>query len=136
IRKVAAATGIIMTVAGNGQPGFSGDGGPATAASLNFPISVAVDEDRNLYIADSLNHRIRKVASATGSITTVAGSGRFGFSGDGGPATAASLWFPDGITLDSSGNLFIADTFNNRIRNVVAATGIITTLAGNGSEGF
>ena len=93
--------GIITTVAGSGQMGFSGDGGPATAASLSYPLGVAVDAAGNLYIADHGNNRIRKV-SPSGTISTVAGNGAGGFSGDGGPATAASLLFPTGLVLDLS----------------------------------
>ena len=133
IRKVDAA-GVISTVAGNGGEGYSGDGGPATAAQLNSPTGVAPDGSGNLYIADRDNHRIRKV-DAAGVITTVAGSGRFGgFGGDGGAATAAQLDDPRGVALDGAGNLYIADTDNHRIRKVDAA-GVITTVAGNGTSG-
>jgi sugar lactone lactonase YvrE len=132
IRKVTAATGVITTVAGNGKYGFSGDGGPATAAMLAEPDAVAVDAVGNLYIVDTDNNRIRRVAAATGVITTVAGNGDGDFYGDGGPATSAALWSPRGVALDSGGNLYIADTYNNRIRRVAAATGVITTVAGNG----
>jgi hypothetical protein len=134
IRKVAAATGIITTVAGTGSSGFSGDGGPATSASL-APYSVAVDAAGNLFIADTNNQRVRKVAAATGIITTVAGTGAFGFSGDGGPATSASLRNPEGVAVDAAGNLFIADSLNHRVRKVATATGIITTVAGSGTFG-
>src|SRR5437773_2057330 len=136
IRKVAAATGIITTVAGNGVFGFAGDGGAATDASLGVPVGVAVDAGGDLYIADYSNHRIRKVSAATGIITTVAGNGINTFAGDGGAATSASLNSPSGVALDASGNLYIADYFNNRIRKVDAASGIITTVAGNGSPAF
>ena len=136
VRRVDAATGIITTVAGNGSFGFSGDGGLATNASLAFPSSVAVDAAGNVFIADVSNQRIRRVDAATGIITTVAGNGTFGFSGDGGLAIDASLNDPIGVAVDSAGNLFIADTFNQRIRRVDAATGIITTVAGNGTFGF
>jgi sugar lactone lactonase YvrE len=132
IRKVTAA-GVISTVAGNGTFGFSGDGGPATAAQLNFPSGVAVDSAGNLYIADSNNNRIRR-ATAAGVITTMVGSGTAGFSGDGGPATAAQLNNPRGGAVDSAGNLYIADSNNNRIRRVTAV-GVITTVAGNGTRG-
>src|SRR5439155_1415366 len=134
IRKVAAATGIITTVAGNGISTFAGDGGAATGASLFRPTGVALDAGGNLYIADTGNNRIRKVAAATGTITTVAGSGSS--LGDGGAATSASLCPPRGAAQDASGNLYIADTDNHRIRKVAAATGIITTVAGNGFYGF
>jgi sugar lactone lactonase YvrE len=132
IRRVDGTTGIITTVAGNGTVGFSGDGGPATGASLYFPAGVAVDAAGNLFIAEESNQRIRRVDGTTGIITTVAGNGVFGFSGDGGPATSASLHFPGGVAVDAAGNLLIADYNNNRIRRVDGATGIITTVAGNG----
>ena len=138
IRKVWAS-GIITTVAGNGAQGFAGDGGPATSASLYNPNGVAVDASGNLFIADELNQRIRKV-SAGGIITTVAGSGVIGiiaggFSGDGGAATSALLTRPAGVVVDTSGNLFIADSLNNRIRKV-SASGVITTVAGGGTGGL
>ena len=125
---------IINTVAGNGTAGFSGDGGPATSASLNNPLEVAVDAAGNLYIADRANNRIRKV-DTSGTITTVAGTGTAGFSGDGGPAISASLNRPFGMAVDSAGNLFIADTSNQRVRKV-DTTGTITTVAGNGTAAF
>jgi len=134
IRKVAAGTGIITTVAGNGVQTFAGDGGPATGASLRFPYGVAVDIGDNLYIADSSDHRIRKVAAGSGIITTVAGNGTGGFSGDGGAATSAGLADPTGVAIGGNGDLFIVDL--NRIRKVAAGTGIISTVAGNGTYGF
>jgi uncharacterized protein (TIGR03437 family) len=133
IRKVLA-DGIITTVAGNGNQGFSGDGGQATSASLDLPFGVTVDASGNLFIADTFNNRIRRV-STSGIITTIAGNGNQGFSGDGGLATLASLSLPRGISVDASGNLFIGDQLNNRIRKV-STSGIITTVAGNGSQGF
>jgi sugar lactone lactonase YvrE len=136
IRMVSASTGIITTVAGNGTYGFSGDGGAATSAGLLYPQGVAVDGAGNLYIADTYNARIRKVTASTGIITTVAGNGTGGFSGDEGPATLAELGYPQGVAVDSAGNLYIADTYNQRIRKVTASTGIITTVAGNGTGGF
>src|ERR1035437_257520 len=111
--------GTIVTVAGNGVAGFSEDGGPATAASLDGPLGIAFDAAVNLYIADSLNHRIRKV-TANGVISTVAGNGTSGSSGDGGPAAAASLSLPNDVVADAAGNLYIADTGNNKIRKVTA----------------
>ena len=111
-----------------------GDGGPATAASLNAPGSVAVDEQGNLYITDVNNNRIRKV-STSGIITTVAGNGRLGFSGDGRAATAAALANPFGVAVDRAGNLYIADSYNNRVRKV-STTGIITTVGGDGTSAF
>ena len=136
VRKVDAATGIITTVAGDGIFGYSGDGGPATSAELYFPYGVALDPAGNLYIADTYNSRVRKVAAATGIITTIAGNGIQGYGGDGGPAINAELWSPWAVTLDTSGNLYFADANNNRVRLVNAATGIITTYAGDGTEGF
>jgi trimeric autotransporter adhesin len=132
VREVSPA-GIITTVAGDGTPGFSGDGGPATSAQLSSPLGVAVDGAGNLYIADSSNNRLRKVSPA-GIITTVAGNGAFSYSGDGGPARSALLWNPEGAAVDGAGNLYVADTHNNRVRKVSAA-GIITTIAGNGAYG-
>jgi sugar lactone lactonase YvrE len=127
IRKVSPA-GIITTVAGNGKSyGPLGDGGPATSARLNKPSGVAVDRLGNLYIADAGNCRIRKV-SPTSIITTVAGNGTQGSSGDGGPATSAELYFPQGVTVDRSGNLYIAD----RVVRKVSPAGMIATAAGSG----
>src|SRR5208282_1269376 len=131
---LAFTPGIITTVAGNGTFGYNGDNGPATSAELQVPSGVAVDSAGNLYIADSSNNRIRKV-DANGIITTVAGSDTFGYSGDGGPATSAELYVPYGVAVDSAGNLYIADINNNRIRKV-DASGIITTVAGNGTFGY
>jgi len=136
IQRLAAGTGVITTVAGTGNAGFSGDGGGATGAGIRSPNGVAVDNGGNLFISDSGNHRIRRVAAGTGVITTVAGTGNASFSGDGGGATGADLNFPSGVAVDGGGNLFIADRTNNRIRRVAADTGIITTFAGTGTAGF
>jgi sugar lactone lactonase YvrE len=133
IRKVTS-DGMIRTLAGNGSIGFSGDGGPAASARLNYPTGVAADLFGNLYFADTLNYCIRKVTPA-GFINTVAGNGTSGFSGDGGPATSAELDYPVGVAIDSSGNLFIADSDGHRIRRVTP-DGIIHTIAGNGNSGF
>jgi uncharacterized protein (TIGR03437 family) len=119
IRKVS--NGIITTVAGNGGYGFSGDNGPATSAQLYDPYGVAVDSAGNLYIADTLNGRIRKVSN--GVITTIAGNGTYGFSGDNGPATSAQLSRPYGVAVDSAGNVYFSDTDNNRIRVLTPAAG-------------
>ncbi len=135
IRKIDS-NGIITTVAGGSGSGFSGDNGPATKAGLFMPFSISLDEAGNLFIADTLNSRIRKVNLKTGIITTVAGNGAPGFSGDGGPATAASLNGAFGAVVDKVGNIFIPDPFNNRVRRVDGKTGIITTVAGSGSSGF
>jgi sugar lactone lactonase YvrE len=126
------SNGAIATVAGNGTPGFSGDNGPASGAQLNGPWGLAVDSAGSLYIADWGNNRIRKVSN--GTITTVAGNGTQGFSGDNGPATSTQLNRPAGIAVDPAGNLYIADTGNNRIRQV--SNGAIATIAGNGTTGL
>jgi hypothetical protein len=166
IRVVAARTGTfygqamtvrhIYTVAGNGTFGFSGDGGPATAAELRIPQGVVVDGAGNLVITDSANNRIRVVAASTGTfygqamtagdIYTVAGNGTFGFSGDGGPATATELGSPAQTVVDGAGNLVIADSGTDRVRVVAASAGTfygqamtagdIYTVAGNGTFGF
>ena len=136
IRKVNAATGVITTVAGNGSGVYSGDGGPATSAGFVAPGEVIVDSAGNLYITDYNGCRIRKVTAGTGVITTVAGNGTVGYSGDGGPATSAAFHYPGGVGIDSAGNLYIADQYNDRIRKVSATTGIITTVAGNGTQGY
>ena len=136
IREVNLTTGIITTVAGTLWSGYNGDNIDATSARLYYPFGVHVDASHNTYIADTYNHRIRKVDGKTGIITTVAGTGSKGFSGDGGPATSARLRYPFNLYLDSAGNVYIADTFNYRIRKVDAATQIITTLVGDGAQRF
>jgi sugar lactone lactonase YvrE len=142
--QVAFTPGTITTVAGDGYNicvgqsncgGYSGDGGQATSAELSWPTGVALDGAGNLYIADLQNNRVREVNAATGIITTIAGTGTGGFSGDNGPATSAELNAPNRLVIDGAGNLFISDFNNNRIRRVDAATGIITTFAGNGPVG-
>ena len=135
IRKVDAATGIITTVAGTGEQDFHGDGGPAIHAAISLPRDVALDSEGSLYIADGANNRIRKV-DPDGTITTIVGTGSEKFSGDGGPAHMANLSMPYSIALDPEGNLYIVDTGNRRVRKIDASTGIITTIAGNGSYGF
>ncbi len=132
VRMVSTATGVITTVAGGVYGNVLGDNGPATNAVISVS-GVAVDWAGNLYIADVNNNRIRKVSAATGIITTVAGTGVAGYSGDNGPATSAKLYEPSAIAVDSAGNLYIADKANSRIREVSAATGIITTVAGGGN---
>jgi hypothetical protein len=129
--------GMIATVVGTGpvsQGSFSGDGGRATEATLNFPRTMALDRTGNLFIGDGYNHRVRKVSPA-GIITTVAGNGRAGFSGDGGPATEARLNTPVGLVADTAGNLFFVDAYNHRIRKV-SPEGIISTVAGSGPTGY
>ncbi len=133
IRKVSQ-NGIITTVAGNGFGTYAGDHGPATKASLNYPSAIAVDRSGNLFITDSANNSVRKVSN-DGIITTVAGNGSQGFSGDGGPATSAQLFLPRAVAVDENGNLFISDTVNARVRKV-SLDGIITTVAGNGAVDY
>ena len=132
IRKVTS-TGIIITIAGTGAFGSSGDGGAATSAQLVYPLGVSVDISGNVYIADTGNSKIRKVTSL-GIITTIAGTGMWGSSGDGGAATSAQLWGLSGVSVDISGIVYIADGWNNKIRMVIS-TGIITTFAGTGTAG-
>src|SRR5947207_5163353 len=127
---------VIATVAGVGEKGFAGDGGPATAALLNGPFDVAFDRAGNLYFSDTFNHRIRRVDARSGVITTIAGNGEAGFGGDGGPAARASLNEPYGIAIDTPGNIFVADRLNRRVRRVDAANGTITTLAGTGEAAY
>jgi len=133
IREVRPG-GIITTVAGTGTAGHSGDGGPATAATLDQPGGVAADAAGDLFIADTFNNVVREVKPG-GIITTVAGNGRFGSTGDGGPATAAELSGPSSLALDAAGDLFIADSFNDLVREVTPG-GIITTVAGTGTAGY
>jgi sugar lactone lactonase YvrE len=134
VRRVRVVDGIIETIAGDGTLGASGDGGPAAAAKVGAPSAVAVDAAGNLYISQQVSQIVRRV-STTGLITTIAGNGTQGFSGDGGPAVQAQMRAPVGIASDSAGNLYVAEQANNRIRRV-GVDGIITTIAGNGVAGF
>lgn len=136
IRKITVSTGIITTYAGTGTSGSTGDGGAATAARLNFPRDICIDASNNLYIADRVSNKVRKITAATGIITTIAGTGTAGSTGDGGAATAARLRSPFGVTLDALGNIYIADATNNKIRKITASTGIISTFAGTGTGGY
>ncbi len=136
VRKVAFATGVITTVAGNGSPGSTGDGGAATSARLKSPEDVFVAASGDFYIADTGNHEIRKVSAATGIITTVAGNGSPGSTGDLGAATSARLNSPRGIAVAANGDMYIGDRSNNKVRKVTALTGIITTYAGTGTAGY
>lgn len=128
------ADGIARHIAGTGESGFSGDGGPALKAQINYSNHLVADSTGNLFIADTANHRVRKI-STDGIITTVAGTGKSGFSGDGGPALEAELGAPAAIAIDADGNLYIAEFFNHRIRKI-ATDGTISTIAGTGTSGF
>lgn len=137
VRKIERSTGIITTAAGGGSCEFPGDGGPPATSGLCAPSRLTFDAGGNLYIADIQAQVVRKISAVTGSISTVAGIGPpaswgGGFSGDGGPATSAHLNDPFGLAADAAGNVYISDTYNNRVRRVDARTGIITTVAGNG----
>ncbi|TMQ59598.1 MAG: hypothetical protein E6K75_03960 [Candidatus Eisenbacteria bacterium] len=136
IRKVTALTGIVTLVVGSTSPGYSGDGGAAAAARLRLPAAIVVAANGDMYIADTGNDAVRKVTAATGIATTYAGTGTTGYTGDGGAATSARLSGPQGLVLAANGDLYIADTGNNVIRKVTAATGVITTFAGTGTAGF
>jgi trimeric autotransporter adhesin len=137
IRLVTKSTGIITTVAGTiGRSGFTGDGAQATLGNLYKPRGIALDASGNIYIADTDNNRIRLVTKSTGFISTVAGRGPGTYTGDGGQATAATLYAPRDVAVDASGNVYIADFYNNRIRLVTISTGIITTVVGNGKAGY
>jgi gliding motility-associated-like protein len=136
IRKVDMISGIITTVAGNGTSTYTGDGGPATAAALYFPVSVKTDITGNVYIDDASNNRIRKIDVATGIITTIVGNGKKGFAGDGGQATSAEVNTLNDVALDTLGDIYIADGGNNRIREIDKNTGIITTIVATGKAGF
>ncbi len=131
IRKIEISTGIIKTIAGNDTAGFSGDWGDARLAKLNSPMGLIIDKQGNLLFADRNNDRIRKISTQTNVISTVAGDGNRDFSGDGGPAISSSLYYPSNLNLDSAGNIFLTDTYNNKIRKVDISTGIITSIYPN-----
>ncbi len=134
VRRVDATTGVITTVVGTGAEGYSGDGGPALQATVNQIYSLCVNTNGDIYIVDRLNAAVRKIAAATGIITTVAGTGEQGFSGDGGPGKQAMLREPNDCFLDGKGGLLVADIQDQRIRRLDLASGIISTVAGNGEK--
>ena len=136
VRRIEVRTGLIQTVAGTGATPYNGDERRATRANLAYPHSVCVDENMNLYIADTGNHRVRKVDGHTGQIITLAGTGNRGFSGDGASAVDADLDTPQGLALDGRGGLYVADSFNNRVRRVDLETLTIETAAGSGEHGY
>jgi large repetitive protein len=136
IRKIDASSQLITTVAGNGGAGFFGDGGAAISAQFNQPWGLTVAISGDIYVADFANNRVRKIAAITGIVTTVAGDGSSGYTGDLGTATSAKLNSPAGLVTDPAGNLYIADSENNVIRKVNGGTGVITTVAGNGTALF
>ena len=136
VRKVDLSTGVIQTVAGNGTCGYSGDGGAATLAELSDPTSIAMDAAGDLFLADSMHNAVREVDPSTGVISTLTGNGAGDYSGNGGAVTCAELYDPMGVAVDTAGNIFIADSNNNVIREVSLATGTISTVAGNGTWGY
>ncbi len=135
IRKITASTSVITTIAGTGTAGYSGDGGQATAATIKYPIGVNLDSSGNVYFGDYQGFNvIRKITVSTGIISTVAGiAGSSGYNGDNIQATSATLYYPHDVELDSSGNMYISDRSNNRIRKVDVSTGVITTVVGTGT---
>ena len=134
IRRVDRDRGVITTIAGTGEQGYTGDGGPATIATFNQPYSLQVDVNGDIYVVDRLNFVIRKIDAATGAIATVAGTGEAGYGGDGGPGTEAQFREPNDCFLDGNGGLLVADIQDQRIRRLDLGTGIITTFAGNGAK--
>jgi len=132
IRRLDLQAGTITTIAGNGERGYAGDGGAAPDAAMNMPHELCFDRDGNIYVVERDSHAVRKIDRASGTISTVAGTGEPGFSGDGGPATRAQLRIPHSIAFDGNGDLLICDIGNHRIRRLVLATGIIDTYAGTG----
>ena len=134
IRRVDRDSGVIVTIAGTGEQGYSGDGGPATQATFNQPYSLQVDTNGDVFVVDRLNYVIRKIEAGNGIITTVAGTGESGYGGDGGPATKAQLREPNDCFLDGRGGLLITDIQDQRVRLLDLASGVITTFAGNGAK--
>ncbi|MEZ6090480.1 MAG: hypothetical protein R3C05_21170 [Pirellulaceae bacterium] len=134
VLRLDRKTGRLTTVAGTGTKGYAGDGGPATQSLLNEPYEVRFDRDGNMYFVEMMNHVIRRVDAKTGVVQTIAGTGKQGYSGDGGPATQATFSRPHSIALDHRGGLYVADIGNHRIRRIDLESGIVTTFVGNGSK--
>jgi sugar lactone lactonase YvrE len=135
VRRIDHSSGIITTIAGTGTSGYAGNGQVATSANLNHPMGISFNSNGDLFVADYGNHVVRKIAASTSVITTVAGTGTQGFSGEGAAATSAMLNYPADVVVDSSGQLYIADSGNHRVRKI-ATDGTISTIAGNGTAGF
>jgi streptogramin lyase len=133
VRRVSKE-GVISTYAGNGKKAYEGDGGPATAAALNQPYELAWDKAGNLHFVEIGNHVVRKVDAKTGSISTVAGTGKPGFSGDGGPAIKAQLNLPHSLAIDAAGDILVCDIANHRVRKIASQTGVISTIMGTGEK--
>ena len=136
IRKLDMKTGLITTIAGTGNSGFGGDGGPAKLATWSFIWNLILDDQDNIYLTDQANYRVREIDGRNGIITTIAGNGVLGNSGKGGEATKASLTQPTGVAVDNSGNVFISDEILSQVYEVDKRTGIISLIAGNGTNGF
>ncbi|MBS0265358.1 MAG: hypothetical protein JSS02_25715 [Planctomycetes bacterium] len=134
VRRIDLRTNVITTVAGSGRRGYAGDGGPATAALCNEPYEVRFDAEGNMFFVEMQNHLIRRVDRATGEISTIAGTGQAGYSGDGGPATKAEFKSPHSIALDGAGGLYVADIGNHRVRRIDLKSGIVETFAGDGKN--
>ena len=134
VRRLDLKSGELTTVAGCGQKGYSGDGGPATEAKLNEPYEVRFDDAGNMYFVEMMNHVIRRVDAKTRVITTIAGTGEAGYSGDGGPATKATFRQPHSIVVDGRSAVYVADIGNHRIRRIDLATGVVQSIAGNGEK--
>jgi sugar lactone lactonase YvrE len=134
VRRLDLKSQQITTVAGSGTKGYSGDGGPATKAELNEPYEVRFDEAGNMYFVEMRNHLIRRVDRQTGKISTIAGTGKAGYAGDGGPATKAQFSSPHSIAFDEAGNLYVADIGNHRVRKIDMKTGVIDTIVGTGEK--
>src|SRR5205823_3876917 len=134
IRRMDATTGLLTLVAGTGASGYSGDGGPALHATFNMPYALTVDTNGDIYVAERGNPIVRKIDGTTGLISTLAGTGEHGYSGDGGPATLAMLREPNDVCLDGKGGLLIADVQDQRIRRVDLRTGLMSTFAGTGEK--